>query len=398
MFFSLNDFDFKNKNAILRVDFNVPIDDKGNITNNKRIKAVLPTIKYLLKRKSKVILISHLGRPEGKIVEKLKLENISKELSKLLKKKIYYLTDCIGDEIKNKIDLIDYDNIILLENLRFYKEEELNDNDFAKQLANLGDFYVNDAFAVSHRAHASVDAITRFLPSCAGFLLEKEIASLSKLLENPKKPFVAIIGGVKVSDKIKVINNLLKKVDALLIGGAMTFTFYKSSGINIGKSLVENNKLALAKNLIKNSSNKIILPTDIVIAKNKDSKQIKTVNYKKIPNNMVGFDIGKESINFYKFILKDAKTVFWNGPLGLFEVKSFSKSTFEIAKFLADKKNTFTIIGGGDSVAAIEKLRLENKFSHVSTGGGAALEFLEGKKLPGIKALENNYKRFKKQF
>lgn len=397
MFFSLKDFDFRNKKVVLRVDFNVPIDEKGNITNNKRIKATLQTINYLIAKKAKIILISHLGRPNGKIIEKLRMKNIGKELSKLINKKILVANNCISENIKELVNS-SKEQIILLENLRFYKQEELNDLIFAKKLASLGDIYVNDAFSVSHRAHASVNVITRFLPSCAGFLLEKEINALSKILKNPKKPFVAIMGGAKVSDKINVIKNLLKNVDALLIGGAMAFTFYKSTGIKVGKSIVENNKLSLAKNLIKKSNNKIILPTDIVVAKSKNSKKIKTVNYDLIPNNMLGFDIGQATINFYKFILKDAKTIFWNGPLGLFEVKQFSKSTFEIAKFLANMKKSSIIIGGGDTVAAIEKLKLENEFTYISTGGGASLEFLEGRKLPGIKALEKNYQRFRKQF
>ena len=392
MFFSLKDFDFRDKKVILRVDFNAPIDEKGNLTNNKRIKASLQTIKYLLAKKAKIILISHLGRPNGRVINNLRMKNVGKELSRLINKKVLVANDCIGNNVKELVNS-SKEQIILLENLRFYKQEESNDVGFAKQLSSFGDFYVNDAFGVSHRAHASVDAITRFIPSCAGFLLEKEINVLSKILKNPKRPFVAIIGGAKVSDKINVIKNLLKNVDALLIGGAMAFTFYKSAGIKTGKSFVENDKLNLARALIKKSDNKIILPTDIVVAKSRDSKNIRTVNYDLIPNNLIGFDIGQETINFYKFILKDAKTVFWNGPLGLFEAKQFSRSTFEIAGFLANMRKSLIIIGGGDTVAAIDKLKIEDKFTHVSTGGGASLEFLEGKKLPGIRALENNYEK-----
>ena len=391
--FTIKDFNYKDKRVLVRVDFNVPIDKKGNITDDKRIRAALPTINYLLKSNAMVILMSHLGRPEGETVENLKMDKIAKRLEKLLKKKVYKLDDCIGQDAEDFVDKMVDREIVLLENLRFYSEEEANDPDFANSLADLADIYINDAFGTCHRAHASVEGITKYIPSAAGFLLQKEIEIMGNALKSPKKPFIAVMGGAKVSDKINVITNLLKKVDKLLIGGAMMFTFLKAKGIETGKSLVENNKLSLAKKLLKNK--KIILPVDTVIADKIDKKaKSKTVKINNIPKDMIGVDIGPETIKNYKDLIKKAKTIIWNGSLGVNEISKFAKGTNETAKALA-KSKAVTIIGGGDTAAAVDKLKLEKKMTHVSTGGGASLEFLEGNKLPAIAALEKNYKRFK---
>jgi phosphoglycerate kinase len=385
-FFTLKDFNFKHKKVLVRVDFNVPLDKQGNITNDERIKAAIPTIKFLLNQQAKVILLSHLGRPDGKVIKELSLKKVATHLGKLLKTPILMLSDCVNIEIPD-------DKIIMLENLRFHPEEEKNDKAFAKKLIDSADYYVNDAFGCSHRAHASVHAITEYLPSCAGFLLEKEINNLT--LDNPKRPMIGILGGSKISDKIELINELLKKVDKLLLGGAMIFTFYKAGGLEIGKSLVEKDKAELAKQLMNDYKDKLILPVDVVVAGKMDAKAIaKTVPIENMPKNMIGLDIGEKSIQLYKNILKDAKTIVWNGPLGVFEIEKFAIGTFEIAKALS-KSKAKTIVGGGDSLAAVQKLKLESKMTHVSTGGGAFIEFIEGRKLPGIDALEKNYEKFK---
>ena len=385
-YFTLKDFNFLNKRVLMRVDFNVPLDEKGKITNDKRIKAVIPTIKYLLNKKAKLILMSHLGRPEGKVVKNLKMDNIANHLAMLLMEKVAKLDDCVDIQIPNE-------RIVMLENLRFHKEETENNKNFAKKLATNVDLYVNDAFGSCHRAHASVDAITHFLPSCAGLLLEKEIKNLD--LQNPKKPFIGILGGSKISDKIEIMKELLKKVDKLLLGGAMIFTFYKAQGLELGKSLVEKEKLELAKELLRDYKDKLILPIDIVVANRKDNKAIpKTVKIDGILKDRYGLDIGEASIKLFKKKLAKAKTIIWNGPLGLFEIEKFAKGTHEIAKFLARSKAK-TIVGGGDSIAALEKFKLESKMTHVSTGGGAFIELIEGKKIPGIEALEKNYNKFR---
>jgi phosphoglycerate kinase len=392
--FTIKDFDVKNKRVLVRVDFNVPLDKKGGITDDKRIRAALPTIKHLIKNRAIIILMSHLGKPEGEIIEALKMDNAAKRLQKLLKKKVYKLDDCIGQDVEDFISEMAYGEIVLLENLRFYEEEEKNDPEFASSLADLADLYINDAFGTCHRTHASVEGVTRYIPSAAGFLLQKEIDILGSALADPEKPFIAIMGGVKVSDKINAINNLLKKVDKLLIGGAMMFTFLKAKGISTGKSLVEDDKLNLAKSLLK--KRKIILPADAVVAdKIGEKAESKTVKVTEIPKNMIGVDIGPETIKQYKNIIKKARTIVWNGSLGVNEIRRFAKGTNEIAKAMAKNRKAATIAGGGDTAAAIEKLRLEKKLTHVSTGGGASLEFLEGRTLPAIKALEKNYKKFK---
>jgi phosphoglycerate kinase len=377
----LKEADVAGKTVLMRVDFNVPLKN-GKITDDKRIRAVLPTIEYLRKKKSRIVLISHLGRPDGKVSEDLRLGPVADRLSKLLKYPVHYEPDCIGSDVEFAVRGLHESDVLLLENLRFYPEEEADDAGFAQKLAVLADVFVNDAFAVSHRAHASVHAIAKFLPSYAGFLLEKEVKMLSVLLKSPKHPFIAIMGGAKVSDKIGVIESLLKKVDAILIGGAMMFTFYKALNYKVGKSKFEADKVALAKSLLKKGKKRIILPTDVVLS----DKRV--VPADKMPKNSAGFDIGPETQAIYAEMIKEAKTVFWNGPMGLFEQKPFDRGTLAVAKAMSVCKG-ITVVGGGDSVSAIEKARLEKKFSHVSTGGGASLEFLEGKKLPGIDVLEH---------
>jgi 3-phosphoglycerate kinase len=385
---TLKDFRFSKKKVLVRVDFNVPLDDKGRITDDKRIRAALPTIKYLLKQKAMVILMSHLGRPKGEYAEKLTMDKVANRLGRLLKKKVYKADMGLGPSEEH----FKAGEVVLLENLRFYPEEKKNDANFAKALASMADYYVNDAFGTCHRAHASVDAVARYLPACAGLLVEKEIKVMGKALAKPKKPFTAVMGGVKVSGKIDAISNLLKKVDYLLVGGAMMFTFLKAGGLDVDKSIVEDDKLGVAKKLLKNK--KIILPVDCVVGSKLDKNaKAKTVYVNKIKG--IGLDIGPKTTRLYSNLIKKSKTIIWNGPMGKFEWKKFSKGTNEIAKAIA-KSNAVTIVGGGDSVSAVEKLRLENKMTHVSTGGGASLEFFAGKKLPGLVALEKNYKKFRK--
>ena len=381
----LKDLDVKQKKVIVRVDFNVPLDTHGRVVDDTRIRAALPTIKYLLKQKAAIILISHLGRPGGKVVEGLRMNSVAKRLQTLLKKKVVKLDECISPDVEDAAEKLKPGEIILLENVRFNPEEEANNPDFAGALASLGKVFVSDAFGTLHRSHASVVGIAKRLPSAAGFLVEKEVKQLSKLLKKPKKPFVAVLGGAKVSDKIEVIKNLLKKVDKLLIGGAMAYTLLKAQGHGIGNSKFEPGKLGLAKKLLKLGKKKIVLPVDNVVAK--EPKQKSKVVGVDIPDGLVGLDIGPETAALFCSAVKKAKTVFWNGPLGMFEVKQLAKGTNIVAKCIS-KVRGFTVVGGGDSVEAVKALKLEKKFSHVSTGGGAALEFLEGKKLPGIIALE----------
>src|SRR3989338_670686 len=394
-FFTLNDLDVKRKKVIVRADFNVPLDKKTNdIKEEKRIRESLPTIRFLIERGAKVILCSHLGRPNGKIVEPLRMDKIADRLQQLLNKKVKKLDDCIGDYIKQGISKMKDRDIIVLENLRFHPEEEANDDDFSKQLGELADLYVNDAFGTCHRAHASTYGIAKYLKSAAGFLVEKELNVMGKAMESPQRPFIGILGGVKVSDKIKLIENLLAKVDKLLLGGAMIFTFYKSQGVNVGLSKVDKDGIDLAKKILKDS--KIVLPVDVVAADKFDADANAKVAYvNSIPNKWMGLDIGPETIRKYEEILNGAKTVIWNGPLGVFEFDKFANGTKEIAKFLSGLK-AVTIIGGGDSAAAVEKFGYADKLTHVSTGGGASLEFFEGKKLPCIEALEESYKKFSK--
>lgn len=375
------------KKVLLRCDYNVPQDDNLNITDNSRIVESIPTIKFLLEHDCKIIIMSHLGRPKGKVVEKLRLTSVGKELSKLLGKNIKKLDDNVGEEIKKSISEMKEKDIILLENIQFNPKETENDLEFAKELASYADIFVSDVFGQIHRDYTSVSKITDVMDSYAGFLVEKELTELSKLNE-PNRPYIAILGGAKVSDKIDLIEQMLKKVDKILIGGAMIFTFYKARGYEIGKSLVENDKLDLAKELLSKAGSKIILPIDIVIAndKNESATDVKTVSFKEIPNDYYGLDIGRKTIDLYISELSKANTIFWNGPMGLFEIPKFAIGTNDIAKFLADS-NAIRIVGGGDSASAVRLLSLENKFTHISTGGGASLEYLEGKTLPGLRNL-----------
>ncbi len=385
---TLSDMDVRDKRVILRADFNVPLDDKGGITDDNRIVQALPTIKEILSRQARqLIIMSHLGRPKGKVVQKLRLDPVAKRLSLLLGQYVTKLDDCIGIEIPQA-------RIVMLENLRFHSEEEENYEFFAKKLASYGDIYVNDAFGTCHRAHASVEAIARFLPACAGLLLEKELKYMKKALENPARPFVAIIGGAKISDKIGVINHLLRKVDYLLLGGAMIFTFFKAEGYGIGSSLFEPDKLELARLILNNE--KLVLPVDVIVADRKEhGADSRVVDIKSIPDGWYGLDLGPGSVQQFKDITRNAKTVVWNGPLGMFEIEDFAKATNDFARYLAGLDAT-VIIGGGDSAAALKKLNLQKKVSHVSTGGGASLELLEGKELPAIKALQENIRLFPK--
>lgn len=375
---------------LVRCDFNVPQDENGNITDNRRIVAALPTIKYLLEHNCKVILCSHLGRPKGEVKKEFSLAPVAKELSRLLEKEVVLANDIVGEDAKRLTDGMKEGDVVLLENVRFDKREEANDPEFSKELASMAEVFVNDAFGTAHRAHGSTAGVADYLPAVSGFLIEKELTFLGETLNSPKRPFVAILGGKKVSDKIGVINSLLDKVDTLMIGGAMAYTFFKSMGYNVGNSICELDKLDLAKELMEKAEQKgvkFLLPVDTKIGKefNKDTESM-VVSYKEIPDGWEGFDIGTETIKIYKEELMSAKTVLWNGPVGLFEFDQFAIGTNEIAKTLAEL-DAVTVIGGGDSAAAVEKIGLSDKMTHISTGGGASLEFIEGKVLPGIDCL-----------
>lgn len=389
---TVRDLDVAGKKVLVRVDFNVPLNDKGEITDDTRITASLPTIQYLLEQKAAVILMAHLGRPKGQVKPELSLAPVAKHLGKLLGKKILFAPDCVGEAAQAAASKLKPGHILLLENLRFHKEEEKNDMEFAEKLASLADLYVNDGFGVSHRAHASVEGVTHFLPAAAGFLLEKEIQYVGQAVTNPLHPFVAIIGGAKVSDKIGVISNLLDKVDTLLIGGGMANTFLAAQGYKMGKSLVEEDKLDLAKELLaKAKKNKVnmLLPTDLVMAAEfaPDAEHV-TEKVKNLNQAYMALDIGAETSKAYAEALTDAKMIVWNGPMGVFEMDAFCKGTEAVAKAVAKSRAT-SIVGGGDSVAAIEKLGLAKRITHISTGGGASLEYLEGKVLPGVAALDD---------
>ena len=389
---TVRDLDVAGKKVLVRVDFNVPLNDKGEITDDTRITASLLTIQYLLEQKAAVILMAHLGRPKGQVKPELSLAPVAKHLGKLLGKKILFAPDCVGEAAQAAASKLKPGHILLLENLRFHKEEEKNDMEFAEKLASLADLYVNDGFGVSHRAHASVEGVTHFLPAAAGFLLEKEIQYVGQAVTNPLHPFVAIIGGAKVSDKIGVISNLLDKVDTLLIGGGMANTFLAAQGYKMGKSLVEEDKLDLAKELLaKAKKNKVnmLLPTDLVMAAAfaPDAEHV-TEKVKNLNQAYMALDIGAETSKAYAEALADAKMIVWNGPMGVFEMDAFCKGTEAVAKAVAKSRAT-SIVGGGDSVAAIEKLGLAKRITHISTGGGASLEYLEGKVLPGVAALDD---------
>lgn len=388
----LEDFDIKDKKVLVRVDFNVPIKD-GKVMGDDRIVKSLNTINYLKDHGAKIILISHLGRPKGKYNKDMSLFPVSKRLGEILNEDIVFIgeKEVVNDKVKEKVNELKSGQIALLENLRFVPGEEKNDPEFAKKLADLADIYVNDAFGTAHRAHASNVGVSKYLPSACGFLLEKEIKYLLEILKSPEKPFVAILGGAKVSDKINLIKNLLDKVDSIIIVGAMANTFIKSMGKSVGKSLVEDDKLDLARETMALAAEKgvdFILPVDFIEAGEiSDDAKEKVVDIDGVDAQKMILDIGPESINNIKNILKDAKTVVWNGPAGVFEVDKFAKGTVEIARALA-KSGAISIVGGGDSVAAIEKAKVKDKITHISTGGGASLELLEGKELPALRALE----------
>jgi phosphoglycerate kinase len=393
---NLSETDLAGKRVLVRADFNVPLDDNGNITDDTRIRAALPTIQDLVGKKAKVLLSSHMGRPKGQVKDSLRLNPVAARLSELLGKEVKKCDDCIGDEVAQTVSSMSDGDVALLENVRFYAEEEKNDPEFAKKLAENADLYVNDAFGTAHRAHASTEGVTKYLsPSVAGLLIEKELTYLKNAIDNPQRPLAAIIGGSKVSSKIGVIETLLEKCDKLLIGGGMIFTFYKARGLNVGKSLVEEDKLELAKSLEAKAKEKgveLLLPTDVVVADNfAADANAQTVSVESIPDGWMGLDIGPDAIKVFQDALADCKCVIWNGPMGVFEFDKFAKGTEAIAQTLAEitETGTITIIGGGDSVAAVEKVGVANKMSHISTGGGASLELLEGKELPGIVALDD---------
>jgi phosphoglycerate kinase len=390
---TIDDVDLKGKRVLMRVDFNVPLE-KGDVADDTRIRASLPSIKKIIDSGGKAILMSHLDRPKGKVVPEMSLSPVARRLEKLLGKPVKFVGECVGPMVETEVSKLKDGEVLLLENLRFHPEEEKNDSEFAKKLASLGDLYVNDAFGTSHRAHASTEGATRYLkPAVAGYLVQKEIEYLGNALTSPKRPFVAILGGAKISGKIDVIENLLPKVDALLIGGGMMFTFLKAQGLEIGESLLEKDRLEMAKKLLERvESEKLpfLLPTDCVIARElTEDTESKTVHVKEISPGWKGVDIGPETINTFKGKIHPAMTIVWNGPMGVFEVDKFARGTYEIASLLteATARGATTIIGGGDSASAIAKAGLADKMSHISTGGGASLEFLEGKTLPGIAAL-----------
>lgn len=389
---TLSDIDVNDKKVLVRVDFNVPLDEDRHITDDTRIQAVLPTIKYLLDHNAAVILMSHLGRPKGEFKPSLSLEPVAERLSELLGKEVYFVHECIGQEVNDIVKELNSGDVLLLENTRFHPEEKKNDPEFAQKLASLADVFVNDAFGTAHRAHASNVGVAQLLPSAIGVLIQKEIEFLNKALTNPEKPYTAILGGAKVSDKIDLIKQLLEKADFILIGGAMMFTFLKALGYSIGKSLIEKDKIPAALEIIsqaKEKGIKLLLPEDVIVAREIDeSAELHSVPINAIPDDMIGLDIGILTVRKYSEIIKNSKTVIWNGPMGMFEIHSFSHGTKGVAKAVVVCPG-ITIIGGGDSAAAIEQFGFGNKVSHVSTGGGASLEYLSGKELPGIAVISN---------
>lgn len=389
---SVMDIDVKDKRVLVRVDFNVPLDQEGGVADDTRIRAALPTIKYLMEQGARVILASHLGRPKGKVDDRYRLNPVAGRLQDLLGMEVTKVDDCVGDEPARAIEKMQPGDVLLLENVRFYPEEEKNDPAFASRLAKLADVYVNDAFGTAHRAHASTEGVARVIPGVAGFLMERELEMLGRAVYNPERPFVAILGGAKVSDKIGVIGNLLEKVDTLIIGGGMANTFLRARGYETGKSLLEPDKVELAGELMNKAREKgieMLLPVDLVVALavDPDSEQ-KVMPADQIPPDWMALDIGPESTNIFGKAIRKAGTVLWNGPMGVFEMAPFARGTFEMARALAES-GAVTVVGGGDSVAAVKKAGLADKISHISTGGGASLEFLEGKVLPGVAALQD---------
>ncbi|MCE5199198.1 MAG: phosphoglycerate kinase [Armatimonadota bacterium] len=397
---TVKDIDVRGKRVLVRVDFNVPLDADRKITDDRRIVAALPTIKYLIDNGARVILVSHLGRPEtdenGNVtpdsVKKFNLDPVAQRLSDLLGKPVKKASDCIGDEVKAAAMSLQDGDVLLLENVRFYKKETKNDPKFAEQLASIAELYVNDAFGTAHRAHASTEGVTKFVPGVAGFLMEKELDYLGRALGNPDRPFLAILGGAKVADKIPVIDNLLTKVNSLIIGGGMAYTFFKAQGFEIGQSLLDEAGIELAKNAMKKASDlgvTLLLPVDVVVGKEfSNDTESKVVPVDQIPSDWMGMDIGPETVKKFTEAINSSKTIVWNGPMGVFEMPNFAKGTRAVAEALANADAT-TIIGGGDSAAAVEQMGFAAKMSHVSTGGGASLEFLEGKELPGVVALQD---------
>ncbi len=389
---TVEDLDVKGKKVLVRADFNVPMDKEGNITDDRRIREALPTINYLKNKGAKVILMSHLGRPKGKFNPEFSLKPVAGRLTALLGQQVIFAEDVIGEDAIKKSSALKEGEVMLLENVRFHAEEEKNDAEFAKKLSLLGEVYVNDAFGTAHRAHASTAGIADYLPSAVGFLIKKELECMGKALSNPERPFIAILGGAKVSDKIGVIENLIYKVDALLIGGGMAFTFLKAKGFEVGKSLIEEDKVELAGELLKKAKDKgikLLLPIDIVAASEfKADAECKTVEASSIPKDYMGLDIGENTRKMFSETIGNAKTVVWNGPMGVFEMPVFAKGTYAVAEAMSKVKGA-TIIGGGDSAAAVEQLGFADKMTHISTGGGASLEFLEGKVLPGIDVIND---------
>lgn len=394
---SVRDVDIKNKKVLMRADFNVPLDESGNITNDKRIQAAVPTINYIIEQSgASLVLMSHLGRPKGKAIPSMSLASVAKRLSEALGREVKFVSECVGPDAEQAAASLKGGEILLLENLRFHPEEEKNDPEFAKKLSKMGEVFVQDAFGTVHRAHASTVGITKYAGvSCMGFLVEKEIKFLGEAMKNPARPFVAIIGGAKVSDKIAILENLADKVDALVIGGAMAYTFMLNKKIGVGLSLVEKDKVAMAGAILEKalaSKCRVLLPIDHIIAqKIEKGAEHKTTDGVEIPDGWMGVDIGPSSVARLAPVITGAKTILWNGPLGVFEIDEFSKGTVEVAKLVASatQKGAVSIVGGGDSVSAVKKAGLDKKISHISTGGGASLEFLEGKELPGIAVLKD---------
>lgn len=389
---TIKDVDVSHKRVLLRVDYNVPVDKNNNITDDSRIRASLPTVRYLLEHNARVIICSHFGRPKGKIVESMRLATEAKKLSELLVQPVQALKDCIGPEVENAVSKMNDRDVVLLENLRFYPQEEANDPVFARSLANLADIYVDDAFGASHRSHASVTGVAQYLPAVAGLLMEKELTFLGRLLENPSRPFTAVMGGAKVSDKLGVIRNILDRVDALLIGGGMAANFLKAQGFNVGASLVETDKLDYAREMILKAHSqgvRLMLPEDVIVAEKLDGTvSSKVVAITEIPANQIIADIGPATAERFTQEIKKSKTVFWNGPMGVFEIEAFAFGTRRVAQAMAESQAT-TVVGGGSSAEAVQEMGLVNKLTHVSTGGGASLELLEGKELPGVAVLQN---------
>ncbi|WP_137744349.1 phosphoglycerate kinase [Robertmurraya siralis] len=389
---SVKDIDLKGKRVFCRVDFNVPMKD-GQITDETRIKAALPTIQYLVNAGAKVLLASHLGRPKGQVVEELRLTPVAKRLSELLGKEVKKTDEAYGEAVQAEVAKLNEGDVLLLENVRFYPGEEKNDPELAKSFAELADVYVNDAFGAAHRAHASTEGIAHHLPAVSGLLMEKELDVLGKALSNPERPFTAIIGGAKVKDKIGVIDNLLEKVDNLIIGGGLAYTFVKAQGHEVGKSLLEADKIELAKEFMKKAEDKgvkFLMPVDVIVADDfSEDANTKVVPIEEIPADWEALDIGPKTSEHYAKVIEDSKLVIWNGPMGVFELNKFAGGTRAVAESLAEANDTYSVIGGGDSAAAVEKFHLADRMSHISTGGGASLEFMEGKELPGVVALND---------